>query len=40
MSGKMETKAPRKRNRELPRLIGRSRRYVVTAMLRLFWAFA
>jgi len=42
--GKKKTKAPRKREgkrkREKPGLLGRARRYVVAAILRIFWAFA
>ncbi len=41
MAGKKKTKAPRKRERkrkrEKPGLIGRARRYVLSAVLRVFW---
>ncbi len=40
MAGKKKAKAPRKRQRKKPGLIGRVRRYVLSAMLRVFWAFA
>ena len=40
MAGKKKTKAPRKRKREKPGLISRALRYVLTVILRMFWAFA
>ena len=39
MAGRKKTKTRRKRKREKPGLIGRVRRYVVGAILRLLWAF-
>ncbi|MFQ5566873.1 MAG: transglycosylase domain-containing protein [Paracoccaceae bacterium] len=40
MAGKKKTNPPRKRKREKPGPIGRARRYVVGALLRVLWAFA
>ncbi len=40
LAGKKKTKAPRKRKREKPGLIGRARRYVVSSIVRMFWALA